>query len=40
VTASAGRWYKEITKEYGATPTTDMTKLVSTEALKNYPERY
>jgi hypothetical protein len=37
LTARAGRWYKEITKEDGTSPTTNMSKLITTEVFKNYP---
>jgi hypothetical protein len=37
LTARAGRWYKEITKDEGTSPTTNMSKLITTEVFKNYP---
>jgi hypothetical protein len=34
LTARAGRWYKEITKKDDTGPTTNMSKLITTEVFK------
>jgi hypothetical protein len=37
MTARAAKWYKEITKEDGASPTINMRRLITAKVFKNYP---